>query len=104
MSSPKTDVKEGFAWKYNECNPEDDSYCIFEKEAKDNREKAKFLDALYQKVLKESWVSHGGFISSYESKFVPICNECQTKLEKIHDNPDSENTRFYCPKCKVGTL
>jgi len=45
-----TESTKGNAWKYNECNPRDDSYCIFEKEAKENREK---LDKI--KELSKEW-------------------------------------------------
>ena len=52
--------------KYNECNPRDDSYCIFEKEAKELRE---ILDKV------KNWYEEDYHLS----KDYPIC----LKLGKI---------------------
>ena len=43
---------------------------------------------------------------SSKSKTVD-CPECLTpkeKMEDYNDNPDSQNTKWYCPTCKAGTL
>ena len=33
------------------------------------------------------------------------CGECGTQMEKTFDKiPHENNTNWYCPKCKAGTL